>query len=169
MVRQFFAVALILLTLAPAPADDAFPAATTTRVAMQSEADQLVLASFLKHADGAAARLTLEAVARIEQVEDICWIWSRYADMPLVAFELTGDAQYLNRFTPLSPGRSRSMSRPQPVNIEQCSCVVARILARPIHRSEVPRDHQHSNGFSLLGPSDTIPSKQFGYRRRLRG
>ncbi len=47
MVRQFFTVVLILLTLAPAPADDMFPAATTARVAMQSKADQLVLASFL--------------------------------------------------------------------------------------------------------------------------
>ena len=98
MARQFSAVAMILLTFAPAPADDVFPAATTARVAMQSEADQLVLASFLKHADGAVARLTPEAVAKIEQVEDICWVWSRYADMPLVAFELTGDAQYLDNF-----------------------------------------------------------------------
>ena len=65
---------------------------------MQSEADQLIPASFLKHADGAAARLTPEAVAKIEQVEDNCWIWFRYADMPLVAFELTGDAQYLDSF-----------------------------------------------------------------------
>ncbi len=98
MVRQFVAVALILLTLASALAADVFQAATTTRVAMQSEADQLILASFLKHADGAAARLTPEAVAKIEQVEDICWIWSRYAEMPLVAFELTGDAKYLDSF-----------------------------------------------------------------------
>ena len=70
MVRQFFTVALTLSTFAAAPADDVFPAGTTARVTMQSEADQLVLARFLKHANGAVARLTPEAVAKIEQVED---------------------------------------------------------------------------------------------------
>lgn len=67
-------------------------------IAVDSDEDRLILESFLRHVDGAVARVTPEAVADIEQAEDICWVWSQYVRMPLAAFMLTGDTRHLDAF-----------------------------------------------------------------------
>ncbi|MBM4050104.1 MAG: hypothetical protein FJ279_33835, partial [Planctomycetes bacterium] len=67
-------------------------------VKMQSEDDELILKAFLKHTDANVARVTPEAVAKIDQPEDICWTWSQYLRMPLAAYQLTGDAKHLDSF-----------------------------------------------------------------------
>jgi hypothetical protein len=67
-------------------------------VVMQSADDRLILESFLKYAGEYAAEVTPDAVAKIDQPEEICWVWSQYLSMPLVAFRLTGDAKYLAAF-----------------------------------------------------------------------
>lgn len=67
-------------------------------VEMQSEADTLILQSFLKHAEAEARRVTPEAVAKIEEAEEICWVWSNYVRLPLAAYALTGETRYLDQF-----------------------------------------------------------------------
>ena len=42
-----------------------------------------ILQSFLKHAEAEARRVTPEAVAKIEEAEEICWVWSNYVRLPL--------------------------------------------------------------------------------------
>ncbi|MDH7568495.1 MAG: hypothetical protein QHJ73_02765, partial [Armatimonadota bacterium] len=65
---------------------------------MASPDDQLILESFLRHAAGAPNRFTPAAVARIDQPEDICWVWVNYARLPLAAYLLTGQTTYLDGF-----------------------------------------------------------------------
>ena len=67
-------------------------------VKMDSDADRRILAAFLKHTDDCLARVTPEAVGKITQGEDICWVWSKYCRMPLTAYRLTGKAAYLDKF-----------------------------------------------------------------------
>lgn len=73
-------------------------------ITVQSEEDRLILESFLKHAAAAPARFTPESVAKIEQVEDICWTWAPQARVPLAAYQLTGDRQHLDGFVKVMDG-----------------------------------------------------------------
>jgi len=73
-------------------------------VETESAEDRQILQSFLAHVPGAARRLTPEAVAKIQEPEDICWTWSKYAHMPLAAYQLTGDRKYLDAFVTAMDG-----------------------------------------------------------------
>ncbi len=74
------------------------PLAVREPVRVESDADRAVVASFVKHAEDCVRRFTPQSVAKIEQPEDICWVWSGYARLPLTAFLLTGDTAHLDRF-----------------------------------------------------------------------
>ena len=75
----------------------AFPCAA--RVEITDPTDQQVLAAFLKNVETSAAYCTPERMARFAaQPEDITWQASKYIRMPLVAYQLTGDAKYLDMF-----------------------------------------------------------------------
>jgi len=76
----------------------ASPVEAREPVPMADEADRQILASYLEHCDGAVGRVTPEAVQKIVLAERIHWVWSRYLDMPLVAYELTGKRKYLDDF-----------------------------------------------------------------------
>lgn len=65
---------------------------------MESDADRQILQSYLKHCEGAVVRVTAESVQRITEGESICWVWSKYVEMPLVAYRLTGDRKYVQDF-----------------------------------------------------------------------
>ncbi|MEM4406661.1 MAG: hypothetical protein QXS68_06415, partial [Candidatus Methanomethylicaceae archaeon] len=65
---------------------------------METPEDQAILESFLRHTEIIVGGITEDAVARIEQPEDICWVWARYLRMPLVAYKITRDSNYLNLF-----------------------------------------------------------------------
>lgn len=65
---------------------------------MEIPEDQAILESFPRHTEIIIEGITDYAVARIEQAEDICWVWSRYLRMPLVAYKITGDVKYLDLF-----------------------------------------------------------------------
>ncbi|NPV47493.1 MAG: hypothetical protein HPY69_11070 [Armatimonadetes bacterium] len=67
-------------------------------VAMQGADDATILEWFLKHTESNVARVTPEALAAVEQAEDICWVWVPYTQMPLLAYELTADPRYLDLF-----------------------------------------------------------------------
>ena len=67
-------------------------------VEMESREDRLILENFLKHTESCVRRFTPEAMAQIEQPEDLCWTWSRYVEMPLVAYQLSGDTKHLDGF-----------------------------------------------------------------------
>ncbi len=67
-------------------------------VRMETDADKQILQSYLKHCKGAVARVTRESVQRISEGESICWVWSKYVEMPLVAYQLTGDRKYVQDF-----------------------------------------------------------------------
>ncbi len=67
-------------------------------IPMASDEDRLILESYLRHTTENAARFTPQAVAAVEQPEDICWTWIPYLRMPLLAYELTGDTTYLDLF-----------------------------------------------------------------------
>jgi hypothetical protein len=61
--------------------------------------DQQILTAFLRQVEGSAVRCTPERLAQYaQQPEDITWQGSRYIKMALVAYELTGDAKYLDMF-----------------------------------------------------------------------
>ncbi len=67
-------------------------------IRIESDADKQILQSYLKHCEGAVARVTRESVQRITEGESICWVWSKYVEMPLVAYRLTGDRKYVQDF-----------------------------------------------------------------------
>lgn len=62
-------------------------------------ADRQILEAFLGHVEGSARYCTPERMARFaSQPEDIVWQASRYIELPLVAYRLTGEAKYLAMF-----------------------------------------------------------------------
>lgn len=67
-------------------------------VAMLTADEATILEWFLTHTESNAARVTPDALAAVEQPEDICWVWTPYTQMPLVAYQLTGDGKYLDLF-----------------------------------------------------------------------
>ena len=79
-------------------------AAVTTLAAAEPPAvtdpvDRQILEAFLGHVEGSASYCTPERMARFaQQPEDIVWQASRYIELPLVAYELTEKAQYLDQF-----------------------------------------------------------------------
>lgn len=90
-VRVMLSLALALATLwTAAPAREA--------VKMASPEDRQILAAFLKHTTNIEKQLTPAAMAKIETAEDICWVWCPYLQMPLTAYELTGDTKYLDTY-----------------------------------------------------------------------
>ena len=61
--------------------------------------DRQIADAFLKHVDKSAVRCTPERMAKFAtQPEDIVWQASYYVRMPLVAYRLTGDPEYLDAF-----------------------------------------------------------------------
>ena len=65
---------------------------------MGSDADKEILEGFLNQCEAAVRRVTPESVKGITQGEDICWTWSKYVEMQLVAYRLTGDRRHLGSF-----------------------------------------------------------------------
>lgn len=62
-------------------------------------ADLPILEAFLEHTEALKRHCTPERMAQFAaQPEDITWQASRYIRMPLVAFQLTGQADYLDDF-----------------------------------------------------------------------
>jgi len=62
-------------------------------------ADRQILEAFLGHVESSARTCTPERMARFaSQPEDIVWQASRYIELPLVAYRLTGEAKYLAMF-----------------------------------------------------------------------
>lgn len=74
------------------------PCGAREPIAMCCEEDTLILQAFLRHTESSLARFTPEAVAKIEQPEDICWQWAQYLAMPLVAYQITAQTAYLDKF-----------------------------------------------------------------------
>lgn len=68
------------------------------QVSLELPEDQVILESFLRHTKTISEGITQEAVRKIEQPEDICWVWARYLRMPLVAYKITRDSNYLDLF-----------------------------------------------------------------------
>ncbi|MFP3903761.1 MAG: hypothetical protein ACLFWB_05905 [Armatimonadota bacterium] len=63
------------------------------------DTDTQIIEAFLGHTDGVGGHCTPERMARFaSQPEDITWQASRYINMALVAYKLTGDTQYLDMF-----------------------------------------------------------------------
>ena len=62
--------------------------------------DRQIVAAFLKHADAAPNTLTAEYCKKqaAEDPESYCWVVLKYQRLPLTAFQLTGDAKYLDLF-----------------------------------------------------------------------
>ncbi|MBC8230391.1 hypothetical protein H8E77_12665 [bacterium] len=66
---------------------------------VKDDAGQQILESFLGHVQSSESYCTPEAMAKFaEQPEDIVWQASKYIRMPLVAYRLTGDTNYLDMF-----------------------------------------------------------------------
>ena len=83
-------VSLILWLISPVSA---------ARCEVTDPVDRQILAAFLEHVDQSAARCTPERMARFaSQPEDIVWQASHYVRMPLVAYRLTGNREYLDAF-----------------------------------------------------------------------
>ena len=83
-------VSLILWLISAAPAA---PPEITDPV------DWQILEALLEHVDQSAARCTPERMAKFAaQPEDIVWLASHYVRMPLVAYRLTGNQEYLDAF-----------------------------------------------------------------------
>jgi len=62
-------------------------------------ADRQILEAFLGHVETSGSYCTPERMARFaSQPEDIVWQASRYIELPLVAYRLTGEAKYLAMF-----------------------------------------------------------------------
>lgn len=62
-------------------------------------ADRTIVDAFLGHVTSGARYCTPERMARFAaQPEDITWQASKHIRMPLVAFQLTGEAEYLDEF-----------------------------------------------------------------------
>ena len=62
------------------------------------EDDRKILQSFLKHADAAVKEITPEKMRAVREVEQIAWVHSKYLDMQLAAYQLTGERKYLDNF-----------------------------------------------------------------------
>jgi len=69
---------------------------SAARCEVTDPVDQQILKAFLEHVDKSEARSTPERMARFAaQPEDIVWQASHYVRMPLVAYRLTGNQEYL--------------------------------------------------------------------------
>ncbi len=69
------------------------------QVEITDPTDRQIVDAFLEHVEKSAVRCTPERLAQYaQQPEDITWQGSRYIKMALVAYELTGDAKYLDMF-----------------------------------------------------------------------
>ena len=68
-------------------------------VAMADEIDREILEAFLGHVRSSARHCTPERMAKFaSQPEDITWQALPYISMPLIAYRLIGDAEYLDMF-----------------------------------------------------------------------
>jgi hypothetical protein len=69
-------------------------------VRIEDAKDRQIVAAFLKHADGVPSTLTAEYCKKqaAEDPESYCWIVLKYQRLPLTAYQLTGDAKYLDLF-----------------------------------------------------------------------
>jgi hypothetical protein len=93
--------AVLALALAAALHLAAVPALAASAAAPPEidPADKPVVEAFLGHAEKAAVYCTPERLAKFAaQPEDITWQASKYVGMPLVAYQLTGDAKWLDAF-----------------------------------------------------------------------
>jgi len=94
-VKIFNAIITLSAALLVIPATIADP----EPVAMADETDRQILEAFLGHVRSSARHCTPERMAKFaSQPEDITWQASLYIRMPMIAYRLTGDAEYLDMF-----------------------------------------------------------------------
>ncbi|MBW3625658.1 MAG: hypothetical protein KY468_19875, partial [Armatimonadetes bacterium] len=97
-------VVIGLFRSAPSAAD--LPPLTTP-----GEDDRIILQSFLKHADAAVKEITPEKMRAVREVEQIAWVHSKYLDMQLAAYQLTGERKYLDNFVRMTDALLTRLSR----------------------------------------------------------
>ncbi len=91
-------VLLVLLLVALAGCVSQAQPITPGPVAIEP-ADQPILDAFLRHIDTTKSNCTPERMAQYAaQPEDITWQAARIIEMPLIAFQLTGEQAYLDEF-----------------------------------------------------------------------
>ena len=78
------------------------PARAAAPIAMQSEADAAILAAFLRQTDALPRLITPEALDAVKEAEALCWSWSGYFRMPLIAYRLTADPRHLRTFVTIT-------------------------------------------------------------------
>ncbi len=88
------ATALLILALAAATAPAAGP------VTIDDPLDRKILSAFCGHAADVPRRMSAEACRKLaaDSAEGVCWLALPRAEMPLLAWRLTGEEQYLDAF-----------------------------------------------------------------------
>lgn len=88
-----------VLTLATVLGLSAWAVAAPVLVEITDPQDRVLFEGYLKVTESEMAKLTKEHFLAITEPEDLCWTDLRAMQMPLGAYELTGDAKYLRLFT----------------------------------------------------------------------